>query len=249
MKLARIVNLVALGLLLLLLIRAVLAAIPSTALAARGGGGAVGMVVAMFLLAMPVAWCAKAFDEGRLRRLMGLGVALGAIAGLAWMALTMVLADRRDVSLYSITVILGAWTTAGAAAIGFMGLMIRQRQDLLIGRIVRLVAIALVALALGQGALAATAMELDWPAWDGPPPNEPDAAVPIKVAIASGVLAGGAVIASLVLAALSHGTGPAPARPRFEFGIRCPRCGRAQRLRSGGDACAACGLRITVEAA
>jgi len=61
------------------------------------------------------------------------------------------------------------------------------------------------------------------------------------------ILAAGGLVATFVLSSVRQLTGEEiPESDRRRFTIECPRCGSSQSLRTGGDACGRCDLRISV---
>jgi hypothetical protein len=61
------------------------------------------------------------------------------------------------------------------------------------------------------------------------------------------ILAAGGLVATFVLSSVRQLTGEEiPESDRRRFTIECPRCGSSQSLRTSGDACSRCDLRISV---
>jgi hypothetical protein len=194
---------------------------------------------------MPAAACAWVRERGRLRGLMLSGI----IASLVSLVLVLLAAfDLLYPFPYELLPMFGS-TAIWAASMMFIGLLSVHPFPPGPGQVVRVVSIFIVAVLTAQSLVwvwLAIALEpvMSWQA------SEDFHEGMAQIAGVLGVLGGCGASATYIMARsrkLSGAAGTIP-RERRVFSITCPRCGAPGTLNTGGDACAGCGLRITVNA-
>jgi len=196
------------------------------------------------------AWaCAVVYERGRARWLMLSGMAACIAAAILW-TLTVAAANTGAGDSMRFAR-LAALPSTFAAGTMLAGLLLLPRFTAIGPRLIRVAAVA------GVFALGAHMIAWIWlrPIMGSPMPSNrvfyrssfDGTMYDILMIIA--IVTAAACMVTYILARTREATGEeVPDHERRAFSIACPRCGSWQNLRTEGDACHACGLKIRVSA-
>lgn len=188
--------------------------------------------VVLAALGLASIGCAVPMERGKLTGLMRSGLLVAGVTAVTWMTLLWFpLAFDTEQRLAKGV----GTTTVWVLLVMVIGLFMIPRMTLRAAVILRAVTMGLASL------LAILVVALLWTRSGlGSPPL-------IGAISVAATLTGCALPMTLLLARfheLRSGRNPEPFR--MALAVTCPRCNQRQMIRTGGDQCAACGLRITV---
>ena len=195
--------------------------------------------------AIAAAPCAFVRERGKARVLMisGLIAILAAAVVWAW-TIALTLSGEGDPEFQArIAAVPSAW----AAAVMIIGLLLLPRFSRPLSRTVRIVAVVSV-LALAAQVIAWIWLRPIFVSGSRYELNRFDD-VMFQIFMIAAIIAGAACLLTYILARTRDVTGEQiPDHERKTFSITCPRCSSRVNLRTEGDTCNACGLRINVSA-
>ena len=194
--------------------------------------------------------CAAVHDNGRLRRLMRVGMIMGLGGTACWIGL-IAMEDLGDIPLY-VTLAVALSSIAGAIAISGLLSLLPLRSTMHRGmRVTAIVGLALLAAyVVGAFALAPQSPYPygGWASADWQRYHEYEESA-YRIGSAMAMLTGLLTAATLVVGVLDLLTarGRPPVQPARSYWLQCPRCGCEQNATTGEHRCARCGLRTKVE--
>lgn len=204
------------------------------------------LMIIMWMMAgavLPMTICAIALDRGAPRGLCWSGVVSIGLAFPMWISVLLLQNALDETAMYRLLIAAGGlsiWSiAAGLSGVLFATPVVRAWEHWL-----RLVTVAVLYLLVPVVCLAFVAFVQEQQL--APGRQQEHLSLLLRVIALMVVLFAAGLVGMIIAHFERKLRGGEAAIVRRPFRVTCPRCQAAQQLETGGDACTACGLKITV---